>query len=142
MESTSTQLDNPVLLRIAGVEDKVTKLGDEVLILDFVTQSESANFELAHILYKPNTRTSAEENKLRVNKLVRFCQTFGISTSTATDTLTWVGKVGRANLDYQTDLHGKPMPLVLEFVDRHADYRGKLIDENNWRGDRTRGDQV
>lgn len=136
MEETSSQLDNPLLLRIVAVEDKVTKVGDEVLVLELDNVAEGISIHLAHILYKPCSPQSEQENKGRVNNLVRFCQCFGIPTSVPTDTSSWIGKVGRANLDHQLDNYGKLMPRVVEFVPRNLDYTTKLTDESNWRGDK------
>ena len=130
-------LDNPVMLCINKVEDRTTKLGDEILIVEFTTQSESPNFDLAHIFYKPDSRQSESENRARISKLMSFCQSFGISTSVASDTDSWAGKTGRANLDYFTGLRGEMVPNVYEFVPRHLDYNTKLTDESNWRGDKT-----
>ena len=103
MEETRSQLDNLLLLRIAGVEDKTTKTGDEVLVLELESASEGISIHLAHILFKPCSPQSEQENKGRVNTLVRFCQCFGIPTSVPTDTSSWIGKVGRANLNFFMD---------------------------------------
>ena len=133
------KLDNPVLLILTKLEEKISKSGDEILVMEFATQSEKENFVLAHILFVPHTRNSEQENTIRLDKLVRFCQAFGISINVPSETSSWVGRSGRANLLFSPDNTGKQVPRVESFVSRNFQ-GGKLTDENNWRGDRIKNE--
>jgi len=130
-----TQLDNPVHLTITQIEEKETKTKQPILVVHFKTLSESENFELAQLFFKPHTRNTEQTNKELVNSLVRFCQCFGISVNHPSEIQEWVGKTGRAHLEYSPGLVGENVYSVKEFISRDLVFP-RFTDENSFRGDR------
>ena len=132
-----TLLDNPVQLRITEIEEKIDKQNREYLLIHFVTLSEQVNFNLSLLLYKPLPNNNSQQNKETINKLVRFCNAFAISTSHPSEIQDWIGKIGRANVQYSPDLKGENYYSINNLLSRNQDFtQSKLTSENNFRGDR------